>query len=309
VAVVGPELLGPREQLARDLGLAHHQVGEHALARLGRGDPRTVGDAAHAALVHDERVAPLGEAEAPGLTRDHAGEHRVVPVHRPAVLGRERVGLVSDDVREPRCAQLPVGPLVAEVLGQRDGAAQAVADARRAGEQRERPGRAVLVSCPQDLAARRLELEHEVDGALDDRPERLEEALVAGEQVVVPHARGDVGDDVGVELLLLDPVGQVVLVPGAVGPLLGDEPVEGALGLGPTPAEVEGHGRLDVVPRIGVAAGEPGDHAVGQLPVGDGIDGGRHLGATEDAGKVRHVHRRSPGAWSRTRRGSCRAGG
>ena len=92
---------------------------------------------------------------------------------------------------------------------------------------------------------------------------------------VVPHAGGDVGADVGVELVLLDPVGHVVLVPGAVGALEADQPLVGPLGLGDAAADGERHGRLDVVPRVGVAAGEPGDHAVGQLPLGDAVDGCR----------------------------------
>ena len=66
-----------------------------------------------------------------------------------------------------------------------------------------------------------LQVEHEVDGPLDDRPHGLDEAAVAGQQPVVPDAGGHVGEDVGVELVLLDPIGQVVLVPGAVGPLAG----------------------------------------------------------------------------------------
>jgi hypothetical protein len=81
------------------------------------------------------------------------------------------------------------------------------------------------------------------------------EPTVAGEEPVVPHAGGDVGHDVGVELVLLDPVFHVVLVPGPVGALDVDQPVVGPLGLGDATAEREGHGGLDVVPRIGVAAG------------------------------------------------------
>ena len=74
---------------------------------------------------------------------------------------------------------------LAEVLGDGDGAAQAVADARRAGEQGERPRRAVGVAGPEDLAARGLQVEHEVDGGLDRRPHGLDEAAIVEEQVVV----------------------------------------------------------------------------------------------------------------------------
>ena len=55
----------------------------------------------------------------PSSPTDDPGEHRVVPVHRPAVLGREGVRHVADDVRQPGGRQLPVGALVAEQLGQR----------------------------------------------------------------------------------------------------------------------------------------------------------------------------------------------
>ena len=118
----------------------------------------------------------------------------------------------------------------------------------------------------------RLELEDEVDGPLDHRPHGLGEAVIAGEEDVVPHAGGDVGADVGVELVLFDAVVDVVLVPGAVGPLQAGQPLVGPLGFGRRPAGGEGHGRLDVVPRIGVTAGEPRDHAARQLPLGDGVD-------------------------------------
>ena len=42
--------------------LADGEVGEHALAGLGDGDPRPVLDAADAAALHHEGVAPVGEA-------------------------------------------------------------------------------------------------------------------------------------------------------------------------------------------------------------------------------------------------------
>ena len=147
-----------------------------ALARLGRGDPRPVGDAAHALALHHEGVEPLGQPLASGVAGDHAGQHRVVPVHGPAVLGGEGVGLVADHPGEAssptapsRVARAPSSSAMAI------GAAQAVADRRRAGEQGEAPRRAVGVAGPQDLAPGRLQLEHELDGGVDGRPHRLEE--------------------------------------------------------------------------------------------------------------------------------------
>jgi hypothetical protein len=147
---------------------------------------------------------------------------------------------------------------------------------------------------PEDLAPPGLEVEHEVDRPLHHRPHGLGEAAVAGAQPAVPHPGGHVGDDVGVELVGLDPVGQVVLVPGAVGPLQADQPVEGPLGLGVAVTQGEGHGRLDVVPGIGVAAREPRDHARRELPLGDGIDCPLHLGRGDDAGDVDQRHAAAP---------------
>ena len=110
----------------------------------------------------------------------------------------------------------------------------------------------------QRISPRCLQLEHEVDGALDDRPQALDEPPVSGHEPPMPHARGDVRAHVGVELVVLDAVGQVVLMPRAVGPLTGDEPVERALRLVMASAERQRHGGLDVVPRVRVPAGNHG---------------------------------------------------
>ena len=90
-------------------------------------------------------------------------------------------------------------------------------DARRAGEQRAVVG---VVAAPRDLAGRVLVVEREVDRALDRRPAaRSRKRGVAGGEVVVPHAVGDVAGDVGVERGVLDLVAEVVRVPRAVGAL------------------------------------------------------------------------------------------
>ena len=139
---------------------------------------------------------------------------------------------------------------------------------------------------------RGLEIEDEVDGPLDHRPHDLGEAVVAGEEDVVPHAGGDVGADVGVELVVLDAAVDVVLVPGAVGPLQRRPATRRPVRLAATrPPSGEGHGRLDVVPRVGVAAGEPRDHAARQLPLGDGVDRLGQLCGGDD-------RRRRQAAWS-----------
>jgi hypothetical protein len=52
---------------------------------------------------------------------------------------------------------------------------------------------------------------------------------------------------------------------------------------------VEGHGRLDVVPRVAVASGEPGDHPGGQLQLGDAAGRGQQLARREQAREVGEV--------------------
>ena len=129
------------------------------------------------------------------------------------------------------------------------------------------------MTCPEDLATGRLEVEHVVEGLLDDRPQRLEEAPVAGEEPVVPGAGGDVGDHVGVELGVLDAAVDVVGVPGAGVLLVVGQPPVGGLGLVEVARDGQGHRCLDMVPRVGMAAGEPGDHPVGELDFGDRVGG------------------------------------
>ncbi len=106
----------------------------------------------------------------------------------------------------------------------------------------------------------------------------------------MPDPGGDVRAHVGVELVLLDGVGEVVLVPRTVGPLHPDEPCVRRFGLGHPPAERECHRRFDVVPRVSVPTGEPRDHPRRQLPLGDALDGARQLGGRDDIGHIAQVH-------------------
>jgi hypothetical protein len=117
------------------------------------------------------------------------------------------------------------------------------------------------VTGPQDLASGLLEFEHEVDGPFDGGPHLLGEAAVCGDEPLVPYTGGDVGDHVGVELVLLDAVLHVVLVPGAVGSLDVHQPLIGPFGLSDATTDGQGHGRFHVVPRVGVTARHPRDHA------------------------------------------------
>ena len=232
-------------------------------------------------------------------------------------MPRRRSG--PDDVGQPGGAELPVGALVAEQLGHGHGAAQAVADARGAGEQGERPRRAVGVAGPEDLAARRLQVEHEVDRRLDDRPHGLDEATVAGEQPVVPHTGRRVGDGVGVELVLLDAVGQVVLVPRAVGPLGVDQPLRrrarprGAARTGRAPWPPR-RGSRDRRGRPGTRGSCPSAAASRRWPrrwrgprcgVSSPSTAGGSATAGPDGLRGRAARPARAPAWWRTRRGTC----
>ena len=108
-------------------------------------------------------------------------------------------------------------------------------------------------------------------------------------EVVVPHAVRDVAGDVGVERVLLHRVALVVGVPRAVGVLHRAQPVVGALGFGEAAADVERHRGFDEVPRIGVAAGNPRDVAVGLLHRRDRVDRLRDLRGGDDAGDFGEV--------------------
>ena len=88
--------------------------------------------------------------------------------------------------------QLPVRPRVVGQLGQRYRAAQALVDARAPGQQRVGPRPAGRVPLPEHLAARRAQAERPVHRAPHRRPHGQRVPLVAGHQVLVPGADGDV---------------------------------------------------------------------------------------------------------------------
>ncbi len=73
------------------------------------------------------------------------------------------------------------------------------------------------------------------------------------------------------------------------------EPLEAGFGLG-RPAEHQRHECLGVVPGVGVTAREPRHHARGELPLGDGVDGGacssapsRRRRRRQEVRRLRHV--------------------
>ncbi len=149
-------------------------------------------------------VPAVGHAGLGGLAGEHAGEHGVVPVHRPAGLRLERVGTVANGVGHHVGGSDPVGARLADTLAESGAAAQRVLDAGRPGEQCVVPRPGVGLDRPQREAVVAAQRQHELEGPLDGRPHVLGEAAVPGVAQVVAHAGGDVGAHVGVELGVLD---------------------------------------------------------------------------------------------------------
>ena len=121
-------------------------------------------------------------------------------------------------------------------------------------------------------------------------PELAQELDVAGDQVVVPGAGGQVGAHVRVQPGVLDRVALVVVEPAAVGELAAGQPPVGRHRLVHQAAHGQGHGRLDVVPGIAVPAVEPRDHPVVALHLRDGVARGQYVRAREDAGHFGQRH-------------------
>ena len=86
LAVVFAHRLRTSEELLGDRALADTQMRHGALARLGGGHPRTIRDTTDAFVLEHEGAESIGEVGAPGLAGNHAGQHRVVPVHRPTMF-------------------------------------------------------------------------------------------------------------------------------------------------------------------------------------------------------------------------------
>ena len=194
---------------------------------------------------------------------------------------------------EPTGRQLPVRAVLGQAFGDRHPAAEGVVDGGRAGEQCVALRPTGGVERPQDRAVRLLPAQDEVDALLNGRPQLAQELHVAGDQVVVPGARRQIGAHVRVEAGILDGVTLVVVEPAAVGELAAGQPAVGVDRLVHEAADGERHGGLDVVPRVAVAADEPGDHPVAPLHLGDGVARGQDVRAREDA---RHLGQRDGGA-------------
>ncbi len=161
-----------------------------------------------------------------------------------------------------------------------------------------------IASGPSDLAAVELHRQHEVDGAVHHRPHRLGECAVPGDEHVVPHAGGDVGAEVAVAVGILDDAVAQLDRPRAVRALRVAAPVERRPRRLPQPRDRQRHRVLDVIPRVGVAAVEPGQRAGGFLRRRDRLRGLEALLRRQDAGDTgdlmrpqRHRLPKSAGFW------------
>ena len=219
-AVVVPEELRPREQVARPLVLADRVERHHQLARLGGRDPRPVRHAADAEALDDERRPSRHRCARARLRR--GGRRRGSGSTSPSPSATCR-GSRRDDARWRSRAGRARAPS-RDAPGRR---CSAVAIAhRRLMWMLDEP----VSSAPSAGSSARHAIappgawqrEHVVDHPLDDvATVRARNAVVAGRQVVVPHADRDVGRYVGVERAVDHLVADVVRVPAAVRQLPG----------------------------------------------------------------------------------------
>ena len=155
-------------------------------------------------------------------------------------------------------------------MGDVDRALEAFVNGAAAGDQGVTLGAAVGVHRPVDLTVLGLQGEHETYRPLDRGPHLLEKIALASHQVVVPHAAGDVGDEIALAPLtvvdLLSPVGGP---PAAIRQLHPGQPGVRPAGRLVLAADGQPHGRFHVIPGIGVPAIKPGNFATGQLGVED----------------------------------------
>ena len=208
---------------------------------------------------------------------DRAAEHRVVPVHGEPAFVRERLRVPGHQVPELVRREFPVRPRVVGQLGQRHRAAQALVDARAPGQQRVRPRQAGRVPLPEHLAARRAQAERPLHRAPHRRPHGQRVPLVAGHQVLVPGADGDVRGVVAFGRRIGDPPGFDRTGPRAVGPLGLAQPPVGPPGRLAQAAGAQRHRALDVIPGVHVPV-RPGDRPGPVLHPGDGLTGREHVG-------------------------------
>ena len=254
--------------------IAGGQQGHHQLTGFGDGYPGLLLLAATAQLVLDKFIPARSQPRLGLAARIHPGQHRVEPVHRVPRFARpgavETLGLVAQGGTQGLPGAAPLRSRFGEGMGDVDGALEAFVNGAAAGDQGVTLGTAIGVHGPVNLTVAGLQGEHEAYRPLDRGPHFLEKIALARHQVVVPHAGGDVGDEIALAPLtvvdLLSPVGGP---PAAIRQLHTGQPGIRPPGRLVLAADGQPHGRFHVIPGIGVAAIKPGDFATGQLGVED----------------------------------------
>ncbi len=263
-AVVGAQELDLLEQLEGLVPVADGGERDRQLTGFGRGHPRLVTDAAHAKTRYHEGVPARLEQSLGGHAAYRASEDRVIPVHREPALVSEGLTVAGNGVPEQRRGKLPARLRLRKPFGQRDRAAKAVVHARAAGEQRVAVRRAVFVAAPDNLAARRLQADGELDGGADHWPHPRGEILIAGHQQFMPDADCAVGRVVALGSPLAVRSAGGLHRPGPVRLLRIGEPGIGAACFAAQSAHAQRHRALHMVPCVDMPV-RPADRAVGLL--------------------------------------------
>ncbi len=158
--------------------------------------------------------------------------------------------------------ELPLRALQSKLLRAGNRASQAQVDRGRSSKERVAAGGAVGLQRPQHRAVRALPCKNEVNRTSHHRPHRSKETSIFGMQVVKPHAGCHISAHIRVLAVILDPRFEVVVIPGAIWQLSRCKPLEGTLGFDTVSRDKQCHRGFNMVPRIAVTAGEPGDHTV-----------------------------------------------
>ena len=227
-----------------------------AFGRLGRRHPRLVRHTAGADSGHQHLCPARLHPSVRFVPRQSTRQYGVVPVHGPTGFWSEGCGPGHHGTRQ-QCRRAAPGSgvlVMTEGLGHGGPAGQRVLERRAGGQEGELRRHAIRVDRPRDLPAGPLVTQAPADGPFHHRPCRLQQMSALAQLGAPPHAGGHIRARVGVPSRLGDAVGHISRAPAPFGQLLGGQPIERPLGFGPAPAGGEGHGRLDVVPRVSVGA-------------------------------------------------------
>ena len=285
-------------QLFQRAGAVPHGIQRHGeLACLRGRHPRLVADAARAETRHHEGVPASLEPVRGGAAPDRPAEHRVIPVHRVPALVGERFRMAGHRVPELIGREFPVRLPFAQVVGERDRAAQALVDARAGGQQCVVIGGPARMATPDDLTARGLQADRELDAGPHHGPHQLGERVIAGHEQLVPDAHGRVRGVVALGRPVRHGASGGPFRPGAVTELGVAEPVITAPGWSTQPADAQRHRALDVVPGVDMTI-RPADPSVGLLNRRNALTGRQYLVGREDP---RYFRQQVPGARPRLR--------